>query len=310
MKNIDKNLLREIITHKDFSGSVSFMEPMKDHTSLRIGGQADVFAVPKEAISLKNMLFALKEEGIPFIPVGGGTNMLVRDNGIEGVVISLKNFERMDIVGKERDSVMIYIESGAPLQKLVSLSRDNGYSGIEGLIGIPGSIGGAVSGNAGSFGYSVKDVLISATLMDADGEVTEINADRLRLGYRSSRIPQGSIILSAIIEMRPNSKEDVKKKMKEFIKEKRERHPLSELSAGCVFRNPEGMSAGRLIDEAGCKGMKIGEVEVSGLHANYFVNKGNATASDFIRLMDEVSKRVRKAFGINLEPEIRIIGRR
>lgn len=310
MQNIiDEELWQEIISPDSFSGEVRFRETMKKHTSLKIGGLADVFASPQDAVSLKNMLILLEEKSIPFVPVGGGTNLLVRDGGIGGVVVSLRDFRRIEIVEEEKDLVTVFVESGVPLQRFVIFSKENGHSGIEGLVGIPGSVGGAIAGNAGAFGYEIKNVLVSVTVMHAGGKMDKMSAGELGLEYRASKILTGSIILGANIKMRRDIKEDIAKRIDAFLREKRERQPISELSAGCVFKNPEGASAGRLIDEAGCKGMRIGDVEVSAVHANFFINRGNASASDFIRLMDEVRTKVISIFGVELEPEIRIVGR-
>jgi UDP-N-acetylmuramate dehydrogenase len=302
-------LWRKIISPDSFSGEVKFMETMKAHTYLQIGGPADVFACPQDTVSLENTLAALNEERIPFVTVGGGTNILVKDGGIYGVVISLKNFRRSDIAKEEKDMVLFFAESGTPLQKLVSFSKENGYSGIEGLAGIPGSVGGAIAGNAGAFGYSIKNSLVSVRMMNPDKGIYEMSASELGLEYRASKIPEDTVILSANMRLRKDVKEDVAKRTNSFLKQKRETQPLSEMSAGCVFRNPEGASAGRLIDEAGCKGMRIGDVEVSRVHANFFINKGDAKASDFLKLMDEVKAKVASVFGTELEPEIRILGR-
>ncbi|MDP2278232.1 MAG: UDP-N-acetylmuramate dehydrogenase [Nitrospirota bacterium] len=306
---VDERLWQKMISQDSFSGEVKFMEPMKAHTYLQIGGPADVFACPQDTVSLENILAALNEERIPFVTVGGGTNILVKDGGIYGVVISLKNFRCSDIVKEEKDMVMFFAESGTPLQKLVSFSKENGYSGIEGLAGIPGSVGGAIAGNAGAFGYSIKNSLVSVRMMNPDKGIYEMSASELGLEYRASKIPEDTVILSANMRLRKDVKEDVAKRIDSFLKQKRETQPLSEMSAGCVFRNPEGASAGRLIDEAGCKGMMIGNVEVSRMHANFFINKGDAKASDFLKLMDEVKAKVASVFGIELEPEIRILGR-
>ncbi len=306
---VDERLWQKMISQDSFSGEVKFREPMKAHTYLQIGGEADVFACPQDTVSLENILAALNEERIPFVTVGGGTNILVKDGGIYGVVISLKNFRRSDIAKEEKDMVMFFAESGTPLQKLVSFSKENGYSGIEGLAGIPGSVGGAIAGNAGAFGYSIKNMLVSVRMMNPDKGIYEMSVSELGLEYRASKLPEDTVILSANMRLRKDVKEDVVKRINSFLKRKRETQPLSEMSAGCVFKNPEGASAGRLIDEAGCKGMRIGNAEVSGIHANFFINKGDAKASDFLKLMDEVKKKVMKVFGTELEPEIRILGR-
>lgn len=305
----DEHLWQEIISPASFSGEVMFGEMMKRHTSLKIGGPADVFVFPQEVISLKNSLTALKKKSIPFMPVGGGTNLLVRDGGIEGVVVSLRDCRRIEIVDEAKDLVSLFVESGVPLQKLVSFTKENGFSGIEGLVGIPGSAGGAIAGNAGAYGYSMKNVIVSATVMHADGRLASLGAEELGLEYRKSNIPAGSIMLSANIRLRKDIKEDIAKRVEGFLREKRERQPLSELSAGCVFKNPEGTSAGKLIDEAGCKGMRIGDAEVSAVHANFLINKGNASAADFIKLMDAVRAKVLATFGVELETEIKIVGR-
>jgi UDP-N-acetylmuramate dehydrogenase len=191
----------------------------------------------------------------------------------------------------------------------VSFSKEQGYSGIEGLIGIPGSVGGAIAGNAGAFGHSIKNSLVSVKVINPNKGIYEMSASELGLEYRTSKIPEDTVILSANMRLRKDVKEDVVKKTDCFLKQKRKTQPLLEMSAGCVFKNPEGTSAGKLIDEADCKGMRIGDVEVSLVHTNFFINKGNAKASDFLKLMDKVKKRVMKVFGTELEPEIRIMGR-
>lgn len=305
----DEHLWQEIISPASFSGEVMFGEMMKRHTSLKIGGPADIFVFPQEVISLKNSLVALKKKSIPFMPVGGGTNLLVRDGGIEGVVVSLRDCRRIEVVDDAKELVSLFVESGVPLQKLVSFAKENGFSGLEGLAGIPGSAGGAIAGNAGAYGYSMKSVVISATVMHADGRLAKLGAEELGLEYRKSNMPAGSIMLSANIRLRKDIKEDIAKRGEGFLREKRERQPLSELSAGCVFKNPDGTSAGKLIDESGCKGMRIGDAEVSAVHANFLINKGNASAADFIKLMDAVRAKVLATFGVELETEIKIVGR-
>jgi len=306
---VDEHLWLQMTLSREVRGEVKFKEPMDVHTSLRIGGPADILAYPQDTVSLENILNALNEEHIPFVIIGGGTNILVKDGGIYGVVISLKNFRRSDIAKEEKDMVLFFAESGTPLQKLVGFSREQGYSGLEGLAGIPGFIGGAIAGNAGAFGYMIRNTLVSVRMMNPKKGIYEADASEIGLEYRASKIPEDTVILSANLRLRKDVKEDVTKRINSFLKQKRETQPLSEMSAGCVFKNPEGAPAGRLIDAAGCKGMRVGGAEVSRAHANFFINKGSATASDFLKLMDEVRKKVRKMFGAELEPEIRIMGR-
>jgi UDP-N-acetylmuramate dehydrogenase len=285
------------------------MEPMKNHTSLRIGGPADIFAVPHDITSLAGLQRILKKSETPVFPVGGGTNMLVNDGGIEGCVISLRSFRAIGVLNRNKTNVALIVEAGTPLRRLVHYAAENGFSGIEGLAGIPGSLGGAICGNAGSFGYEMKDVLVSLEIMDGSGRTERINAEGIEFGYRRSGIPPDAFILNAEIKLGTYTKEGVSAKTEQFLSEKRIQQPIWEPSAGCVFKNPPGAAAGKMIDDAGCKGLRAGDVEVSALHANFFINKGNASASDFLRLMEEVSSKVNEKFGVALEPEIKIVGR-
>jgi UDP-N-acetylmuramate dehydrogenase len=292
-----------------YKGESRFGEPMKDHTSLGIGGTADVLTCPEEPLSFRNLMVVLEREGTPFVPLGGGTNLLVRDGGITGVVISVRSFKRIEVLLESEDKVELFVEAGVPLQKLVNFCKDRGYSGVERLTGIPGTVGGAICGNAGAFGCEVKDVLASVVIMNAEGRLDRHEAASLGFTYRGSGIAQGDIVVSANIRLGKDDAEAVAARTDRFFSEKKGAQPITEKSAGCVFKNHAGTSAGRLIDEAGCKGMRIGGIEVSSVHANFFINRGGGTASDFISLMDKVTLQVQKKFGISLEPEIRIVGR-
>ncbi|NWF51463.1 MAG: UDP-N-acetylmuramate dehydrogenase [Nitrospirae bacterium] len=304
----------KVLFYEEFlRNEARFGESMSNHTSLRIGGPADIFLIPEDISSLKKILNILKRNRIPFLPLGNGTNILVMDEGIEGAVISLRSFRKMEIINEDDKFVNIYVESGFPLQKLVRFSKECGYSGIEGLVGIPGSIGGAVWGNAGAYGYEMKDIITLVTIMGSDGRIREVRSEDIEFGYRGSKISSfasgGEMVISVEIVLKKDKIENVSSKIEDFFKRKRESQPIFEPSAGCVFKNPPELSAGRLIDEAGCKGMRIGDVEVSKIHANFFVNKGKAKASEFIKLMENVKLRVIDTSGIELEPEIRIVGR-
>ena len=293
-----------------FKGEVRFEEPMSAHTSLRIGGPAEIMAFPEEPMSLKNIVIAAKREQVPVFIFGGGTNLLVSDEGIGGIVIALKTFNKIEFTRESDDKkAVLYVGAGAPLAKLISFAQKNGCRGIEALAGIPGCWGGAVFMNAGSFGVEVKDVLVSVALMDINGEIRILKKDQLNFSYRSSSIPESSIILSANVSLSRDSSDDILKRIKEFLNRKRASQPLLEPSAGCVFKNPPGEAAGRLIEAAGCKEMRIGDAEVSAVHANYFINKGKATCTDFIALMEKVKERVKEHSGLVLEPEIKIVGK-
>jgi UDP-N-acetylmuramate dehydrogenase len=302
--------IKEIFDKVSFRGEVKFDEPMSAHTSLRIGGTAEIMAFPEDPVSLKNILIAAKREQVPVFIFGGGTNLLVSDGGIEGIVISLKAFNKIEFTRETNDkNAVLYVGAGVTLAKLISFAQKNGCAGIEALAGIPGSFGGAVNMNAGSFGVEIKDVLVSIALMDMNGEIRIMQKDDLNFSYRSSNLPESSIILSANISLDRDRSDDILGRIKEFLKKKREAHPLLEPSAGCVFKNPAGNAAGRLIDAAGCKEMRVGDAEVSVVHANYFINKGKATCMDFITLMEKVKVLVKEHSGVILEPEIKIVGR-
>jgi len=292
-----------------YRGDVEFGAPMKNHTSLGIGGPADVLASPADPMSLKNIALVSRKKNIPVLPLGGGTNILVSDNGIEGVVITFKSFRMMQVIREEGDDVEVFVEAGVPLQTLVNFCKEEGYAGIEGLTGIPGTFGGAICGNAGSYGCEIRDVIQSVVIMSPDGKLDRFDAGHLGFGYRRSAIPPAACVLNATITLRKDEKEAVAGRVQRSREEKMKTQPISARSAGCVFKNPEGRSAGKLIDEAGCKGMKIGGVEVSSVHANFFVNGGSGTAADYLRLMHEVSLIIEKKYGVVLEPEIRVVGR-
>lgn len=293
-----------------FQGEVIFDAPMNERTSLHIGGPADALVMPDDPLSVRNMITVFKRDGMVYTLLGRGSNMLVSDAGIEGAVISLRAFDRIEVLKEGNKNVELFVEAGVQLQKLVNFCKENGYSGVEGLTGIPGTVGGAIFGNAGSFGYEMKDVLLSAAIMDAEGVLERFRPEGLGFGYRRSDICSTDIVLSANIKLRRDEKAPVSSRTESFFTEKRHRQPVYEKSAGCVFKNPPGLSAGRLIDEAGCKGMRIGDIEVSRLHANFFINKGSGRAEDYLNLMDKVNSVVDRRFGVSLEPEIRIVGRK
>lgn len=292
-----------------YQGDTAFDVTMKAHTNLAIGGPADVLTTPADPLSMRNLLVVLGKNRIPFFTLGGGTNILVRDGGIEGVVISLKEFNRTEVLREGNKYAELFVEAGVPLQRLVNFCRERGYSGIEGLTGIPGTVGGAICGNAGSYGCEMKDAVVSVAMIDSHGTLDRFKAEGLGFKYRGSDILQTDIVLSANIRLKRDEKDAVSARTDDFFEQKRHKQPVSARSAGCVFKNPDGLAAGRLIDEAGCKGMRVGGIEVSAVHANFFINSGGGTASDYLNLMDEISSVVEKKFGVALEPEIRVVGR-
>ncbi|MCL5023001.1 MAG: UDP-N-acetylmuramate dehydrogenase [Nitrospirae bacterium] len=310
IQQVSERRIKEMLAEGFSAGDASAGEPMKNHTTLRIGGPADLYVAPKSLSSLRDVLALLCEEGIAAMPVGGGSNILVADEGIEGAVVSTRSFNRIEIIEEDGDEVRLFVEAGTLLRKLVSLSAEKGYEGVEGLAGIPGFVGGALRGNAGSFGCAIGDVVETATFIDVEGRTASRGREVLSFGYRTSAIPAGSVIVGAHLRVRKGEPDSITKKTEDCLREKMRKQPVAKLSAGCVFKNPPGAHAGRLIDEAGCKGMRRGDVEVSSLHANFFINRGDGTASQFLGLMEDVKERVMKSFGAELEPEIRIVGGR
>lgn len=292
-----------------YQGYIGFGISMKEHTTLGIGGKADVFMTPDDPLSMRNLICLFRKKGLPFMTLGRGSNLLVRDSGIDGAVLSLKTFNRIEVLKEGNSAVELFVEAGVPLQKLINFCRDSGYSGLEGLTGIPGSVGGAICGNAGSYGCEMKDAVVSVAIMDSDGRLERFKAEGLGFTYRHSDIQKTDVVLSANLRLRRDEKGPVAERTDRFFIEKKMTQPIGERSAGCVFRNPEGNSAGRLIDAAGCKGMRAGDIEVSQVHANFFLNRGEGTAADYIALMDQVATTVNARFGIMLEPEILMAGR-
>jgi UDP-N-acetylmuramate dehydrogenase len=292
-----------------FRGEIMRDEPMSRHTSLRIGGPVDVMVFPEDPGSLRNAVIAAGEEGVPCFIFGGGTNLLVGDGGLNGVAMSLREFRNIDRVRWSDDrKACLFVGAGVPMTHLLNHIKKDGYSGVEALAGIPGLFGGAVYMNAGSFGTEIKDVIVSVAVMNRRGKIVILEKEDLKFSYRSSNIADDLIIMSANILLMRDDAGAVEGRIRDFLRKRGKSQPLGKSSAGCVFRNPEGYAAGRLIEEAGCKGMNVGDVEVSTVHANYFINRGKATCREFMHLMDDVRTRVREMCGILLEPEIKVAG--
>jgi UDP-N-acetylmuramate dehydrogenase len=301
--------IKELVKREVPAGPVKYDEPMSEHTSLRIGGPSDVLISPESPEAATRVLGLLKRSGFQYLPVGGGTNLLVSDRGIEGAALSLALLRGIETMEEADEWAALRVGAGTPLRELLAYCGKNGLSGIEGLSGIPGQVGGAIAGNAGSFGCEVKDVLTKITLAESGGEQRVLGSEDVVFGYRYAGLPEGSVILAVELRCAKDSPDAVAERMKGHLEMKKKTQPLGRRSAGCVFKNPPGESAGRLIDLAGGKGMRVGGIEVSEVHAGFFINAGGGTAEAFLRLMDAVAAKVKEAFGITLEPEIRIVGR-
>ncbi|ABL00880.1 UDP-N-acetylmuramate dehydrogenase [Pelobacter propionicus DSM 2379] len=278
-------------------------EPMSRHTSLRVGGPADLFAIPEDADDLQGLLRQLKERGIPWLAIGRGNNLLVRDSGIRGAVISLERFNRVEALGQGR----IRAGAGAENLAVVRFAQEQGLGGIGFISGIPGTVGGAIRMNAGAYGTGIMERTESLTLLH-DGNVREFGRDELEYGYRHLDLAAGDIILEALFRLDQREAEQTEEEIRKDLELRRAKHSVGFPSAGSFFKNPAGQTAWRLIDATGMRGERVGGAQVSQVHSNFLVNTGGATAGDFLELSRVVKKAVLASCGVTLEEEVRIVG--
>lgn len=281
------------------------VEPMTKHTSFHIGGPAELMAQPQSEAELQSLLLKAAEAAVPVTLVGNGSNLLVRDKGIRGLVIKLGSMLR-DI--KVSGNVLTF-GSGVSLAQASKKAAELGLSGMEFAVGIPGSIGGAVYMNAGAYDGEMSKVVKSVRVMDAAGEVSELSAGELDFGYRHSAL-QGSskIVTSVTVELAAGDKQAIAEKMADFSNRRITKQPLELPSAGSMFKRPPGYFAGTLIDQTGLKGYTVGGAQVSTKHAGFVVNIGGATAADVLQLISDVQAKVFAAHGVKLEPEVLVLG--
>lgn len=285
---------------------VRLNEPMSSHTSLKIGGSADIFVSPRGIDSLQQVISLATADNIKYHVIGNGTNLLVSDDGVRGIVIQIKEGFNRIIRKMRREEAVIKVEAGVPLGKILKLAKDEGLSGFEFAAGIPGSIGGAVCMNASTKLGAVSDVLHSIEVFSG-GKLQKFKKDELDFRYRELNIDSKTIILNAVFCMNFGNKVKIAETIDKFIEERRNAQPKGK-SAGCIFKNPENRSAGKIIDELGFKGQKIGGAYVSDVHANFIMNDGTATCADFIALIRKIRKDVEEKSGIKLEYEIKFLG--
>ncbi|MCD7813794.1 MAG: UDP-N-acetylmuramate dehydrogenase [Lachnospiraceae bacterium] len=285
-------------------------ESMKKHTTFHIGGPADYFAAPTTAEGVQRIVKLCREEEYPFYVIGNGSNLLVSDQGYRGLVLQLyKNFSEITISAPDTGRSTILAQSGAMLSVIAKRALEAGLTGFEFASGIPGTLGGAVVMNAGTYGGEMKDVLISATVLDRSGEIREIPVPELALGYRQSAVSaNGWIVLDAKITLACGETEAIRGRMEELKRQRVQKQPLELPSAGSTFKRPEGFFAGKLIMDAGLRGYTVGGAQVSEKHCGFVVNRGGATAADVRKLIADVRARVYEASGVTLEPEIRMLG--
>lgn len=280
-------------------------EPMAKHTTFRIGGPAQYYVMPENVEELGQLMLLCKAEKMPFFILGQGSNLLVGDGGIAGAVIQLG--ERFS--GYQIRENRICAQAGILLSRLGNAARDAGLTGLEFAAGIPGTLGGGIVMNAGAYGGELKDVVTEVQLMDYNGNLHKKSGEEMQFAYRHSLVQeQPMIVLGATLELKEGDRAEIVRRMEELSVARRTKQPLEYPSAGSTFKRPEGYFAGKLIMDAGLRGYQVGGAQVSEKHCGFVINRGNATASDVLALMEDVSGKVQEKFQVKLEPEVRVVG--
>lgn len=295
-------LITEIVT----ASMVRLDEPMSRHTTFKIGGPADLLVEPSDTNQIKALIKLFKQLSIPYIIIGNGSNILVGDKGIRGAVIKLGNqFAKITA-----DEITVTAYAGAKLSKIASVAYKNALTGMEFAAGIPGSFGGALYMNAGAYGGEMKQIVADVTYMDSNGESRTVSCDECLFGYRTSLFEKesGNTILCGTLRLSNGNAEEIKTHMDDLAQRRISKQPLNFPSAGSTFKRPEGAFAGKLIQDAGLMGERIGGAEVSQKHAGFIINRGGATAADVRALIALVQERVKECFGYELMPEVRFVG--
>lgn len=285
--------------------NVKIDEPMKLHTTFRVGGPTDFFVLPQTKKEIRDIICLCRHENVPYYIIGNGSNLLVGDMGYRGVILQI--FSKMNEI--EVQGSKITAQAGALLSQIAAKALDVGLAGFEFASGIPGTLGGACVMNAGAYGGEMRGVLGSVTAMTQEGKYVRLKADELDLGYRTSVFAKkGYIVLEADIILEEGNKEAIRKRMEDLKQKRNEKQPLEYPSAGSTFKRPEGYFAGKLIEDTGLRGFQVGGAQVSEKHCGFVINKDQATAGDIMELMRQVSERVESKFGVRLEPEVKRLG--
>jgi len=284
---------------------IKYNEPLKGHTSLRIGGPADVFCSPDNIEDLKKLVSISQEHNIPFWVIGNGTNLLILDSGIRGLVINLnKGFKKIEFSDK-----IVKVGAGVSLAYLSKMALNRELSGLEFACNVPGALGGAIINNAGFKEDCMENVVQDVTFLTEENKIERTSKSNLNFNYRECNLKGKSVvILEATLLLKKGNKEEIEFKIKQNIEIRKTRQPLDKFNAGSIFKNPPGYYAGELVEKVGAKGLSRGEAEVSTRHANFIINNGGASAGDILYLIEEIEKRVKKNYGIKLEREIEILG--
>lgn len=301
MKNIDK-----IKTYfkNEFIGEFSFDEPLNNHTWYKIGGAAAVLCSPESEDSLISLLKKCREYEVGFFILGDGANVLVSDSGYDGVVITLKNSMDKCFV----HDLTLFAEAGAYLNDVILLAQDNGLAGLESLSGIPGTLGGALYMNAGIDSGNIGDVVDKVMILNENFEMVTLEAKDIDFGYRNVPQLNDKIILATMLKMKPSSSEELSKFRGELLQKRAEKQPLGCPSCGSVFKRPNGFFVGKMVQDLGLKGFRVGDAEISEKHAGFIINKGNATAADVMAVINKIKKEVLKNYKVELETEVKFLG--
>ncbi|WP_437187661.1 UDP-N-acetylmuramate dehydrogenase [Planctomicrobium sp. SH668] len=281
---------------------IRFNEPMAQHTWLKVGGPSQMYSEPRTVEDLEKLIKAAEADGVPVRMIGGGSNLLIRDEGVSGLIIKLTGDA---FTGVQIEGTTVRAGGATSLSNVISQSVSEGLAGLETLVGIPGTIGGAVKGNAGGRHGEIGGLVKSVDVMTSRGERFSRSGDELTFGYRFSSINE-LVILSVELELKQGDIDEITRRMRQLWITKKASQPFSFQSAGCIFKNPRGLSAGALIEQSGLKGTKVGNAEVSDRHANFIVTHAEATSADVLNLIDLIRSRVNEKHGIELETEIAI----
>ncbi|MDG5788286.1 UDP-N-acetylmuramate dehydrogenase [Evansella sp. AB-P1] len=287
-------------------GKITENEPLKNHTTWKIGGPAKIFFEPSSVTNLKKGIEQIVNSKSPWFVIGRGSNLLISDEGIDGVVIKLNE----NIADLEQEGETIKVGAGYSLIKLATIMSKKGFSGLEFAGGIPGSVGGAVFMNAGAHGSDISQILVKCNILLPDGTFKWFTKEEMEFSYRTSRLQQKEkgICVEAVFQLRKGDKEKITKEMQKNKDYRRETQPWNYPCCGSVFRNPLPNHAGKLIEEAGLKGFSIGDAQVSTIHANFIVNKGNATAQNVLDLIDHIQQTIYDKYNVKMEPEVELVG--
>jgi len=302
---LDREKYTKLLENIAGKENVKTNEPMKNHTSFKIGGPADFFVTPCSVYSLCEVIKLCNNEKLPIFIMGNGTNLLVSDKGIRGVVVKI--YDNLSDFHVKEDCIEAY--GGILLSKLSDIALENGLTGFEFASGIPGTLGGAVAMNAGAYGGEMKDVVVETEYIDKEGNIKIVRGEEHQFGYRTSFIQkQSGIAVKSLIKLKKGDKSSIKALIDDLTARRRDKQPLEMPSAGSVFKRPEGYFAGKLIEDCGLRGYSIGDAQVSEKHCGFIVNKGNATAKDILDLIRHIQKTVKDKFSVDLQTEVRIVG--